>query len=73
MLTASSSPALYLDYGADACDDALLISPDGGFFQGNTSNVSANFSAGCDASGGAPKGAPDQLLKLVLDAPKRVI
>lgn len=58
---------------ADDCDDALTIPASGGFFQGNTSNVTASFSAGCDSSGGQPNGAKDQLLKLVLTQPRRVI
>src|SRR5690606_21163147 len=36
-------------------------------------NVTANFSAGCDASSGPANGAKDQLLKLVLPAPRRVV
>ncbi len=58
---------------ADGCADALTIGPFGGFFQGNTSNAKADFDAGCD-QGKQPKGtAPDQLLRLVLAAPKRVV
>lgn len=58
---------------SDDCTDVLTIPSGGGFFQGNTSNVSADFSAGCDADGQPPNGAKDQLLKLVLAAPKRVV
>ncbi|NUP14397.1 MAG: hypothetical protein HOW73_50850 [Polyangiaceae bacterium] len=58
---------------SDGCADAVEIPQTGGFFQGNTSNATANFSAGCDASGGPPNGAKDQLLKLDLDGPRRVI
>jgi hypothetical protein len=58
---------------ADGCADALEIPKEGGLFQGNTTNVSANFPAGCDYGGASGNGAPDQLLKLVLDAPKRVV
>ncbi len=58
---------------ADACADALTIGPLGGFFQGNTSNAKADFDSGCD-QGKQPKGsAPDQLLRLVLTSPKRVV
>lgn len=58
---------------ADACADALPIPPDGGFFQGNTANAAANFSAGCDQGGVPGSGAPDQLLKLTLASKRRVV
>lgn len=58
---------------ADGCADAVTIPATGGFFQGNTSNQTANFSAGCDSSGNGPFGAPDQLLRLVLPSQKRVV
>lgn len=58
---------------ADACADAFTLPPEGGFFQGNTVNATANFSAGCDQGTVMGAGAPDQLLKLVLSAQKRVI
>jgi hypothetical protein len=50
-----------------------VIGPDGGFFQGNTSNAVANYGAGCDQAGGTAQGAPDQMLKLELTAQKRVV
>lgn len=58
---------------ADTCDDAHVIPPDGGFFQGNTSNATAQYAAGCDQAGGAPAGGADQMLKLVLTQTRRVI
>ncbi len=58
---------------SDGCADALAIGPNGGFFQGNTANHKADFDAGCD-QGKQPKGsARDQLLKLELAAPRRVV
>jgi hypothetical protein len=66
------APAVLVPF-SDACADAQTIPETGGFFQGNTSNVTADFSAGCDQGGGPPNGAKDQLLKLVLTAPKRVV
>jgi hypothetical protein len=65
------APTLIVPF-ADACDDVFTIPPAGAFLQGNTSNQSANFSAGCDADG-PPAGAEDQLLRLVLDEPKRIV
>jgi hypothetical protein len=58
---------------ADACADALAIPATGGLFKGNTSNLGADFTAGCDQSGTGPGGAPDQLLRLDLAAPSRVV
>jgi hypothetical protein len=58
---------------ADGCAGAVTIPATGGFFQGNTANASANFPAGCDVGGVTGNGAPDELLELVLPAPKRVV
>ncbi len=58
---------------ADACDSALQIPAGGGFFQGNTTNATADFTAGCDNAGGPAFGAKDQLLRLDLTAQKRVV
>jgi hypothetical protein len=58
---------------ADNCADAFSIPPGGGLFQGNTANATADFNAGCDQGGVPQGGAPDQLLKLTLTAPKRVV
>lgn len=55
------------------CDDALTIPPTGGFFQGTTANATADFTAGCDLGGQPPGGAGDQLLRLVLASPRRVV
>ena len=58
---------------ADTCAEAPLIDENGGFFQGTTANAMADYSAGCDTAGTGPAGAPDQMLKLTLATPKRVI
>lgn len=65
-------PAIIVPF-ADGCDDVLAIPASGGFFQGNTANARASFSAGCDQAGGPPNGARDQLLKLTLTDTKRVV
>jgi len=70
--TRPTKPATLVPF-ADACADAVTIPEAGGYFQGNTSNVAADFPAGCDQAGGMPNGANDQLLKLVLSQPKRVV
>lgn len=67
-----TAPAILVPF-ADGCDDALSIPATGGFFQGNTANATASFSAGCDQAGGPPNGARDQLLKLTLTDRKRVV
>ena len=58
---------------ADACADAIAVPASGGLFQGNTANATGDFNAGCDQGGVPQGGAPDQLLKLTLTAPKRVV
>jgi hypothetical protein len=58
---------------ADTCEDAVSIPAEGGLLRGNTSNVGADFGAGCDQAGGPPTGGPDQMLRLELPAKKRVV
>src|SRR4029077_410917 len=58
---------------SDTCAAPATIAEGGGFYQGNTANAAANFSAGCDVTGGGGFGAPDQILAFVLPAKKRVI
>lgn len=72
-LTAAVRPAQppILVPSSDDCQSPLLIGPGGGFFQGNTSNAADDFTASCDFA--TANGAPDQLLRLVLDEPRRVI
>jgi hypothetical protein len=57
--------------GSEGCADAVAIDPQGGLYQGNTSNAAADLSASCDFA--TPTGAPDQLLKLTLGSPRRVV
>jgi hypothetical protein len=58
---------------ADTCGNATAIPETGGFFQGSTSNASADYSAGCDVTGVPPGGAPDQMMKFTLSQKKRVV
>jgi hypothetical protein len=67
-----STPTSFVLF-ADDCGNTQLIPPAGGFFQGNTSSATADFSAGCDQSGGPVSGAPDQLLRLELAETRRVV
>ena len=67
-----SAPPFLVPF-ADACADALTIPSTGGFFQGNTANATPQFEAGCDQGGTPEGGAPEQLLRLDLPQPKRVV
>ena len=58
---------------ADTCAAATSISEGGGFYQGNTLNAAADYSAGCDVTGVLGAGAADQMLKLALSSRKRVV
>ena len=58
---------------ADDCEALVTVPEVGGRFSGNTSNAFADFDAGCDVGGQDEGGAPDQLLKLHLSEPRRVI
>lgn len=57
----------------DDCTNATVIPETGGYFVGDTTNAAANFSAGCDAPGQPIGGAKDNLLRLDLTQPRRVI
>jgi hypothetical protein len=70
--TRSAAPAILVAF-ADGCDDAVTIPETGGRFSGNTDNAHADFEAGCDYGGGSQGGAGDQMLKLSLPEPRRVI
>lgn len=67
-----ASPTTLVSF-ADTCAQAIQIPAEGGFFQGNTANASADYDAGCDYGVQPPGGAPEQMLKLTLSAKKRVI
>lgn len=58
---------------SDNCTDAETIPETGGFFTGDTTNATADLSAGCDATGQPIGGAKDQLMKLVLSQQRRVV
>jgi hypothetical protein len=74
-LTAFTRPATAPTFVvfADTCDEAHPIPAFGGLFQGNTANATAKYAAGCDQAGGATLGAPEQLLRLDLQQPSRVV
>jgi hypothetical protein len=69
-LLRAASPEVLVPF-SDQCATATEIPPSGGYFEGNTANATNDYSASCDFSTG--KGAPDQMLHLHLDAPKRVV
>jgi hypothetical protein len=66
------APAVFVPL-ADDCGSLVDIPEVGGHFRGNTSNAFPDFEAGCDVGGQAEGGAPDQVLRLRLEAPRRVI
>lgn len=59
--------------GSDGCVGTLAIPAAGGFFTGDTTNMTADFDAGCDSPGAPFGGAKDQLLRLDLAQPRRVV
>ncbi|MBM4374578.1 MAG: putative metal-binding motif-containing protein [Deltaproteobacteria bacterium] len=67
-----SAPPVVVPF-SDACADALTIPPTGGLFKGTTKNAKPDFPAGCDQGNQPPKTAADQLFRLELGAPKRVV
>jgi hypothetical protein len=59
--------------GADRCSSLIVDIPStGGFFTGDTSKAAADFDTGCNIATG-DGGAPDQILRLVLPGPRRVL
>lgn len=64
--------AVYVPFAED-CDGLVTIPETGGRFSGNTGNAFPDFSGGCDVGGQLEGGAPDQMLRLSLSAPHRVI
>ncbi len=58
---------------SDNCINPQTIPETGGFFTGDTTNATADFSAGCDSPGQGFGGAKDQLLRLVLTQERRVV
>ena len=58
---------------SDTCADAAIIPPTGGFFTGDTSLRIADYNTSCDAANQPVGTTKDQVLKLTLDARKRVV
>jgi hypothetical protein len=67
-----SAPTVFVPL-ADDCQALVDIPEVGGHFTGNTSNAFPDFEGGCDVGGQDQGGAPDQILRLRLDGPRRVI
>ena len=59
--------------GADSCSGVGTIGATGGYFLGDTTGSTADFSAGCDAPGQPIGGAKDQLFKIDLGSKRRVV
>jgi hypothetical protein len=58
---------------ADTCQDFVDIPAQGGFLQGDTTGKNAEWDESCDAANLPMGGAPDQIFRLVLAQPKRVV
>lgn len=58
---------------ANDCAAPFVIPEGGGYFTGDTTDMTADFTAGCDALGQPGGGANDQLLRLELSARRRVV
>ncbi len=67
-----SKPATLVAF-ADECSTAVKIPSTGGRFEGNTANQYADYDASCDQGGGSAGGARDQVLRLDLEAERRVV
>ncbi|MBX3189749.1 MAG: putative metal-binding motif-containing protein [Labilithrix sp.] len=59
--------------GSDGCVSPVVIPATGGFFTGDTTSMTADFNAGCDAPGQPIGGARDQMLRLDLAQQRRVV
>jgi len=70
--TRKATPATLVAF-ADDCSSPFEIPAAGGRFKGNTANLHADFSAGCDLGNQAKNGAPDQILHLRLESKSRVV
>ncbi|HEY8086289.1 MAG TPA: putative metal-binding motif-containing protein [Polyangiaceae bacterium] len=66
------APTILPAGAADTCATAIDASS-GGFFTGDTSTASADYTEGCDAPGQSGNGAPDQVLALTLTQNQRVV
>jgi hypothetical protein len=71
-LVRAAQPPLLVAF-ADTCDEAVLVPEAGALLTGSTATATADYSAGCDQGGAGDGGAPDQVLRLVLDERKRVV
>ncbi|HEY6726039.1 MAG TPA: hypothetical protein VI197_18520 [Polyangiaceae bacterium] len=58
---------------SDDCETAAVIPETGGHFYGNTATLGPNYEASCDSARSGPPGAADQMLRLSLSEPRRVI
>lgn len=58
---------------SDDCETAAVIPETGGQFSGNTATLGPNYEASCDYSRTEPPGASDQMLRLSLSEPRRVV
>ena len=73
VLVRPAVPPTAIGATSDTCLDAFTMPPTGGFFAGDTTTVTADFGAGCDAPGQPIGGAKDQIMRLDLAQKQRVV
>lgn len=73
VLVRPAVPPTTIGATSDTCLDAFTMPSAGGFFVGDTTTVTADFGAGCDAPGQPIGGAKDQIMKLDLAQARRVV
>jgi hypothetical protein len=72
-LVRPASAPIVVGAASDSCASPMDIPPGGAFLTGDTSGAAADFDESCDAANQPPGGAPDQIFRLVLAQPKRVV
>ena len=73
VLVRAAVPPTTIGATSDGCTNTFVMPATGGFFVGDTTTVTADFNAGCDAPGQPVGGAKDQIMRLDLAQKQRVV
>ncbi len=73
VLVRPTVPPTLVGAQGDTCASPAEIPETGGYFSGDTTGLAADFDDGCDTPSSTGGGAPDQVLRLVLSQPRRVV